>query len=373
MSAAVQTPLQGLPRSPMPVPYTPTEPTASVPTSTFDASKHLAYSPPARILTMEDLQLENTPISPIAASDPFPLLSYEAVLEHRRELFSPEVIDNCLHRHLVGSAMLRGMAQKYTPFIQSFWNSPEVLAIVSNIAGVDLVPAMNYEICHTNIQLGSDGLEGVRATPVVPPIATTEPAATSESSQGPANEKTSYDNPIVNWHKDSHPFVIVVMLSDARSMEGGETVLMGGDGKTLSVRAPQMGSAVVLQGRHISHVALPATNMPERITIVTSFRPRDPTLTDETTNANVLRESHLTELFYQWTTYRLDMVAERSNIMAKALREKYAENVKKSDAKARPGMCRIETVNVDEMKSWVEEQIKYLQQTMYEMRSLEQE
>lgn len=393
MSAAVQTPLQGLPQSPIPVPFTATKPATSNGSPTlFDASKHLAYSPPTRILTMEDLQLENTAISSIAASDPFPLLSYEAVLEHRRELFSPKVIDNCLHRTLPGSAMLRGMAQKYTPFIQSFWNSPEVLKIVSSIAGVDLVPAMNYEICHTNIQLGSEGLEGVRATPVVPPMATT----TNGDSRDPVDEKTNYDNAIVEWHKDSHPFVIVVMLSDARNMEGGETVLMGGDGKTLSVRAPQMvsclcynkscypfhpsnansssqGSAVVLQGRHISHVALPATNMPERITIVTSFRPRDPTLADETTNANVRDESHLTELFYQWSTYRLDNLAKRANIMASELREKYAENVKKSGEDAEPGMCRTETVKYDEMKIWVEEQIKYLQQTLHEMRPLDQE
>ncbi|KAH6962555.1 hypothetical protein BKA56DRAFT_498468 [Ilyonectria sp. MPI-CAGE-AT-0026] len=354
----------------MPVPYTAAKPaTSNGPATLFDASKHLAYSPPTRILTMEDLQLENTAISSIAASDPFPLLSYEAVLEHRRELFSPKVIDNCLHRTLPGSAMLRGMAQKYTPFIQSFWNSPEVLKIVSSIAGVDLVPAMNYEICHTNIQLGSEGLEGVRATPVVPPMATT----TNGDSSDPIDEKTNYDNAIVEWHKDSHPFVIVVMLSDARNMEGGETVLMGGDGKTLSVRAPQMGSAVVLQGRHISHVALPATNMPERITIVTSFRPRDPTLADETTNANVRGESHLTELFYQWSTYRLDNLAKRANIMASELRNKYAENVKKSGEDAEPGMCRTETVDYDEMKNWVEEQIKYLQQTLHEMRPLDQE
>ncbi|KAH7131705.1 hypothetical protein B0J13DRAFT_587927 [Dactylonectria estremocensis] len=344
--------------------------TSDVPTAIFDASKHLAYSPPARILTMEDLHLESSPISSIAASDPFPLLSYDAVLEHRRELFSSKVIDNCLHRTLPGSAMLRGMAQRYTPFIQSFWNSPEVLKIVSDIAGVDLVPAMNYEICHTNIQLGSDGLDGVRATPVVPPNATMDAAGKPEKDSG--DKKDGYDNAIVEWHKDSHPFVIVVMLSDARNMEGGETVLMGGDGKTLSVRAPQMGSAVVLQGRHISHVALPATNMPERITIVTSFRPRDPTLADETTNANVRCESHLTELFYQWSTYRLDTLATRTNIMAMALRKRYAENVKKSDDEAQPGMCRVETVNFDEMRSWVEEQIKYLQQTMYEMRPLDE-
>lgn len=216
----------------------PTPHTAPTTNAIFDASKHLAYSPPSRILTMKDLHLDDSPISPIAASDPFPLLSHEAVLEHRRELFSPKVIDNCLHRTLPGSAMLRGMAQRYTPFIQSFWNSPEVLKIVSDIAGVDLVPAMNYEICHTNIQLGSDELDGVRATPVVPPMATMD--AMSKSEKDSADKRSGFDNAIVKWHKDSHPFVIVVMLSDARYMEGGETVLMGGDGKTHSVRAPQM-------------------------------------------------------------------------------------------------------------------------------------
>lgn len=113
--------------------------------------------------------------------------------------------------------------------------------------------------------------------------------------------------------------------------------------------------------------------MPERITIVTSFRPRDPTLADETTNANVRCESHLTELFYQWATYRLDMLATRTNIMATALRKRYAENVKRSDEEAQPGMCRVETVNFDEMRGWVEEQIKYLQQTMYEMRPVDEE
>jgi hypothetical protein len=136
--------------------------------------------------------------------------------------------------------MLRGMAQRYAPFIQSFWNSDEVLKIVSDIAGVDLVPAMNYEICHTNIQLGDDGIEGVRATPVVPPMVSAETANDKESKEAPANEDAGYESAIVKWHKDSHPFVCVVMLSDARNMEGGETVLMGGDGKTMKVRAPQM-------------------------------------------------------------------------------------------------------------------------------------
>lgn len=321
---------------------------------------------------MEDLALEPTAISPVASTEPFPLLSYDAVLQHRREIFNPEVLDNCLHHTMPGSVQIRGMAPRYAPFIHSFWHSPEVLRIISENAGVDLVPAMDYEISHTNVQLGPEGLKGVRATPIEPPAATEE--AIAQFGKGKAKPKNATDRAesIIEWHKDSHPFVCVVMLSDARNMLGGETELQGGDGRTLKVKSPQMGCAVILQGRYISHTALPTTNMPERITVVTSFRPRNPALLDETTNANVREESHLTELYYQWTTYRLEVLAQRARIAVEALREKYAQNVRESDKEGKSGLCRVETVNVAEVEKWVREQTVYLQQTLFEMRPLEQ-
>lgn len=112
--------------------------------------------------------------------------------------------------------------------------------------------------------------------------------------------------------------------------------------------------------------------MPERVTIVTSFRPKNPTLLDETTNANVRNKSHLSELYYQWTTYRLDVLAERARITAEALRRRYEDNVKQSDPEGKKGLCRIETVDVSAMQKWADEQIAYIQQTMYEMRPLGQ-
>ena len=128
----------------------------------------------------------------------------------------------------------------------------------------------------------------------------------------------------------------------------------------------------MLQGRYITHTAAPVTNMPERVTIVTSFRPKNPTLLDETTNANVRNKSHLSELYYQWTTYRLDVLAERARITAEALRRRYEDNVKQSDPEGKKGLCRIETVDVSAMQKWADEQIAYIQQTMYEMRPLGQ-
>lgn len=112
--------------------------------------------------------------------------------------------------------------------------------------------------------------------------------------------------------------------------------------------------------------------MSERVTVVTSFRPRNPALLDETTHMNTRPVSHLSELYYQWTTYRLEVLAQRARMAVEALRGKYAENVREFDGEGKPGLCRVETVNVAEVEGWVREQTLYLQQTLFEMRALEQ-
>ncbi|KAI1092928.1 hypothetical protein F5B19DRAFT_178545 [Rostrohypoxylon terebratum] len=338
----------------------------------FNATKHLAYSPQSKILSMKDLALEPTALSPITTTEPFPLLSHEAVIQHRRDLFSKDVLDNCLHHTRPGSVQLRGMAPRYSPFIHQFWHSPEVLEIISTIAGVELVPAMDYEISHTNIQLGPGGLEAVRNTPVEPPEATEEAIRSFEVEISKDQTVTDQSKPIIEWHKDSHPWVCVVMLSDARHMTGGETELMKGDGTTIKVKAPQMGHAVLLQGRYITRTATPATNMPERVTIVTSFRPKNPLLVDDMTNANVRNKSHLTELYYQWTTYRLEVIAQRARGALDALHERYAKNVAKSDPEGKGGLCKVETVSQEEIQKWCADMIKYLQDTTHEMRPVGQ-
>lgn len=111
--------------------------------------------------------------------------------------------------------------------------------------------------------------------------------------------------------------------------------------------------------------------MPERVTIVTSFRPRDPTLVDDMTNRNVRNKSQLSELYYQWSTYRLEVLAQRALKARDALRERYVQNVAATDGQGKHGLCRVETVDMDEMEKWVKCQVEYLEQTLYEMRPLE--
>lgn len=113
------------------------------------------------------------------------------------------------------------------------WKSPETLAIISKIAGVELVPAMDFEIGHINISVQSEEQKNKAL------------AAVAEKKKRDADEGVSGcpwedEQPIVDWHTDSYPFVCVTMLSDCTEMIGGETALRTGNGQVVKVRGPQM-------------------------------------------------------------------------------------------------------------------------------------
>jgi hypothetical protein len=75
----------------------------------------------------------------------------------------------------------------------------------------------------------------------VPPEPTEEERLGFER-RGEVEKEASEDleKAIVSWHRDSHPFVCVVMLSNSEFMTDGETEMQKGDGTTMKVRAPQM-------------------------------------------------------------------------------------------------------------------------------------
>ena len=81
------------------------------------------------------------------------------------------------------------------------------------------------------------------------------------------------------------------------------------------------GYAVVLQGRYIEHQALRAFGSTERITSVTSFRPKHASCRDDTVLTTVRPISDLSELYSQFTEYRLEMLEERIRVQLKSIRE----------------------------------------------------
>ncbi|KAL9138019.1 MAG: hypothetical protein Q9175_000759 [Cornicularia normoerica] len=284
-------------------------------TDDFDPKKHIEFTPPANTLSMSDLKLpEGTGVSPFAVSDPFQLFTQEAVLRMRAEIFSKEVLENCKYSSNLAQCQLRGFAAKYAPFVYDAWKNPETLAIISKIAGVALVTEMDFEIAHINISVKSEKQKAEELEAYLDRKLT-------EDDEGIAGCPWEDDKPIVDWHTDSYPFVCVTMLSDCTNMIGGETALRTGDGDVVKVRGPQMGCAVVLQGRYIEHQALRALGSTERVTMVTSFRPKCHTFRDDTVLTTVRPISVLSELYYQFSEYRLEILEERIRNQLKAMRD----------------------------------------------------
>jgi hypothetical protein len=81
------------------------------------------------------------------------------------------------------------------------------------------------------------------------------------------------------------------------------------------------GCAVVLQGRYIDHQALRAFGGQERITMVTSFRPRSPRIRDDMVLTTVRPVSNLSDLYGQTVEYQLENAESRIRHMLKNIRD----------------------------------------------------
>ncbi|KAH6886372.1 hypothetical protein B0T10DRAFT_407865 [Thelonectria olida] len=269
--------------------------------NSFSPEKHLNFQSPSKIYSMKEIGLEGHGISPNAVTEPFSLFTEDAIKQMRAEIFSEEVLENCQYASTFNKNMVRGMGAARAPFTYSVWHSPEVIAKISEVAGIDLVPSIDNEIANINISVNDGNTEAAQV------------------SLDPLGDGLS----AVAWHYDSFPFVCVTMLSDCTDMVGGETALRTASGDVRKVRGPAMGTAVVLQGRYIEHQALKAVGGRERISMVTCFRPKSPLVKDETVLVGVRGISNLSELYTQYTQYRLEILEERirAKLKAEAKRE----------------------------------------------------
>jgi len=69
---------------------------------------------------------------------------------------------------------------------------------------------------------------------------------------------------IVGWHRDSYPFVCVLMMSDTTGMIGGETALRTGTGEIKKVRGPQKVSTRTTTQMVSSNMSLGMCRRPSR-------------------------------------------------------------------------------------------------------------
>ncbi|KZL81256.1 hypothetical protein CI238_11667 [Colletotrichum incanum] len=299
----------------------------------FDSNKHLHIADPEKIYTMQEIGLGGQGISPVAASSPFSIFTPEAIAQMRAEIFSEPVLQSCQYASDFAKNMIRGYGPRLCPFIFDAWNCPQVLDAISKVAGVELVPAIEFEMGHINISINDTTTE----------LSTVETNATYLED----------DQSAFAWHRDSYAFVCVTMLSDCTGMIGGETAMKTGTGKIIKVRGPAMGTGVVMQGRYVEHQALKAKGRhQERISMVTSFRPKNPLVRDETVLTGSRPISTKSSLYYQWSQYRLEVLEERLRDGAKKLRDR-----------ERSGR----TFNVEAAKEFLNLQKQFLEATILEL------
>jgi hypothetical protein len=79
----------------------------------FDPAKHLDYTAPSKIWSMEEIGKAGQGISPNAVTEPFPLFTESAIKQMRAEILSKGVLDNCKYQSNLAHCQLRGFAPEY--------------------------------------------------------------------------------------------------------------------------------------------------------------------------------------------------------------------------------------------------------------------
>ncbi|KAI1625869.1 hypothetical protein EDD37DRAFT_692877 [Exophiala viscosa] len=255
--------------------------TDAAPRVHFDPKIHLRFQKPEKTYTLDDLKYNTKQaVGHVAATDPFPLFTREAIVEMRRELLSERTIKNCMTYTRPGSVQIRGAAPQYAPFVYEAWTHPETIKAVSTVIGLPVKINIAQEIGHTNIQLGEDGLESLKRLtpePLVPKV------AVADIPEEDITEDKATD--VIEWHNDMYPWSLVVSLSLPQG-RGGETACLCGDGSIIKAPKPDVGYGVLLHGNVVKHKAVRAVGAEERITTVCSWWPADPLLYDDSKIAN---------------------------------------------------------------------------------------
>lgn len=207
---------------------------------------------------------------------------------------------------------------------------------MSEIAGIDLIPAIDFDIANINVSINDAGENSVE--------------------HPDSKDSFSAETSAVAWHYDSYPFVVVTMLSNCDGMVGGETALRLPDGSSRMVRGPIQGTAVVMQGRYIEHQALKAFGGRERIAMVTSMRAKNPLVKDETVLTGVRGISDISALYHQYTEYRFEILEERIRHFQKQERSREIAQL---------------PYNVASARKFIQEQKEFLEDMLEEIYEIE--
>ena len=127
------------------------------------------------------------------------------------------------------------------------------------------------------------------------------------------------DHPVDNWHQDSTPFVLIIILTDHTNDPGGNLLVRhNGTGtkqdQTYRWKLTKPGEACLVQGSHIWHMAQ-QSEVGERFTLVTSFYCDDPVVYDITSINAGLQYSDPVCAVNQFLDHCLSRISENAVIV----------------------------------------------------------
>jgi hypothetical protein len=233
----------------------------------FDPNHHIQLEIPAYLKHTDGTQvpypvpLEHKGGFDLAYSAPFRVLSDAGVKALRKVIHQNEKYANNNSRQ---PKAIRGIGYR-SKFMRDFTYCPEILRHLSHCSGKPMHPH-NMGMNLAQINFGEIGV----------------------------NKKVD------KWHIDSVPYVMVLLLSDATGMQGGQLqVARFGDPKKAldmiyrngelpshlvdTVNYPRAGYAIFMQGSSIAHGVTPVSKAREqRVTLVNSYQSLNPFEEDRT-------------------------------------------------------------------------------------------
>ncbi|GMG20153.1 unnamed protein product [Ambrosiozyma monospora] len=336
------------------------------PTVKFDAKKHIIFkeeycSPEVtKQFTLKDLKITKThvpPLSDFGAAFPFPLISEEAVNIMLWEGFQPHVLEKWARLPNLATGANRldfhigGHARSEAPFSWAFFNSPELSEIVSKFCGFKARPLYNSEVCHFNVSLATED----------PEIAATYPKTKEEIDAILAKQDAGDGDAIpssLGLHYDSSSLALVIMMDLPKEAVGGQTTIVTGDEKSRRVPEPTIGSATIIQGRVLKHLASKPVTNHNRITCVAGMAIAPPILDNTALTSvkpSVMSRARYDTFYSDWTTYRFENLELRLKYLREKLVKRYEDG---------------EKFNQEEVIGWCEEMEEYLHKTWDEMEAV---
>jgi hypothetical protein len=142
------------------------------------------------------------------------------------------------------------------------------------------------------------------------------------------------------------------MISESSQIKGGQTVIKNADGTNTLIPMPRIGEAVVVHGGRLWHGVSPTDVTQERMSQITSYRPKDPFADDMSVLRTVRNQSDERTLHKEWSQYRLEVMAARCLKMAEALENPI--NIESRMEEFQAGLEKFLDVTVKEMTVPVE-------------------